>query len=147
MHVARATLTLCALSPLLARRATQCHADGTPCFTEQAMAFQEKILRTSCIGECSIFPPSIFSDAAIANPRMQERERLRMGGAREEAELMMFRAVERVLTATKTDAKAVDILVGKGRKRAGRVPCYSPALCVAATRFVICTNARAASEW
>ncbi|KOO24322.1 3-ketoacyl- synthase 11-like protein [Chrysochromulina tobinii] len=88
-----------------------CHADGTPCFTEQAMAFQEKILRTSCIGECSIFPPSIFSDAAIANPRMQERERLRMGGAREEAELMMFRAVERVLTATKTDAKAVDILV------------------------------------
>ena len=31
------------------------------------MAFQEKILRTSCIGECSIFPPSIFSDAAIAN--------------------------------------------------------------------------------
>ena len=75
------------------------------------MAFQEKILRTSCIGECSIFPPSIFSDAAIANPRMQERERLRMGGAREEAELMMFRAVERVLTATKTDAKAVDILV------------------------------------
>ena len=92
-----------------------CHSDGTPCFTDDgpksSMAFQEKILRTSCISEHSIFPPSIFSDEALADPRTQERQHLQMRGARQEAELMMFRAVEKVLAETKTDSKAVDILV------------------------------------
>jgi 3-ketoacyl-CoA synthase len=43
------------------------HLDGSQCFTERSMDFQEKILRTSCIGEASIFP-HMFSDEANANP-------------------------------------------------------------------------------
>ena len=88
-----------------------CHADGSACFTERSMDFQEKILRTSCIGEASIFPPSIFSDAAIERPQAVEREALSMLGARQEAELMMFRAVEKVLESTRTKPQQVDILV------------------------------------
>ena len=87
------------------------HSDGGKCFNERSMDFQEKILRTSCIGECSIFPPSIFSDEATSAPTEAEREYLSMKGAREEAELMMFRAVEEVLASTRTRPEKVDILI------------------------------------
>merc|ERR1719261_212181 len=73
------------------------HLDGSACFNERSMEFQEKILRTSCIGESSIFPPSIFSENALAEPAKAERDHLCMKGAREEAELMMFKAVEDLL--------------------------------------------------
>jgi len=87
------------------------HLDGSACFSEKAMTFQEKILRTSCIGEQSIFPPSIFSEPALASPVDAERDYLCMRGAREEAELMMFRAVDELLTATRTRAEDIDILI------------------------------------
>ena len=87
------------------------HLDGSACFNERSMEFQEKILRTSCIGESSIFPPSIFSDEAIAEPPKAERDYLCMRGARQEAELMMFKAVEEVLASTKTRPEEIDILV------------------------------------
>ena len=87
------------------------HADGAACFTDKSIDFQEKILRTSEISESSIFPPSIFSEMAITAPERLEREQLCMAGAREEAELMVFRAVEKLLQSTGTDARAIDILV------------------------------------
>ena len=87
------------------------HTDGANCFTERSMEFQEKIIRTSCIGEKSIFPPSIFGEASVASGACAERDFLSMKGAREEAELMMFRAVEDLLIATKTRPEDVDILI------------------------------------
>ena len=35
--------------------------DNKPCFTQQSMEFQEKLIRTSCISGCSIFPDTIFA--------------------------------------------------------------------------------------
>ena len=37
------------------------HPDGSKCFTERSLEFQEKITRTSCISEDSIFPETIFA--------------------------------------------------------------------------------------
>ena len=87
------------------------HTDGSVCFNERSMDFQEKILRTSCIGESSIFPPAIFADESIASGSAAEREYLCMRGARQEAELMMFKAFEELLTATRLRPDDVDILI------------------------------------
>jgi len=87
------------------------HLDGSPCFTDRSMEFQEKILRTSCIGETSIFPPSIFREEVGQDGAEAERVSLSMRGAREEAELMMFNAVEQLLEKTKTRPCDVGILV------------------------------------
>ena len=87
------------------------HLDGQPCFTERSMDFQEKILRTSCIGEGSIFPPSIFRDEVGQDAQNAERDSLCMRGAREEAELMMFNAVQQLLERTGTRPEQVGILV------------------------------------
>ena len=90
---------------------TALHPDGSSCFNAKSMEFQEKIIRTSCIGEMSIFPPAIFSEDSIASGKEAERDYLCMKGAREEAELMMFRAVEELLVSTKTRPEDVDILI------------------------------------
>ena len=37
------------------------HPDGSKCFTDRSLEFQEKITRTSCISEDSIFPETIFA--------------------------------------------------------------------------------------
>jgi len=87
------------------------HLDNTPCFNERSMDFQEKILRTSCIGERSIFPPSIFREEVGQDAVEAEKFSLCMRGAREEAELMMFNAVEQLLEKTGTRAADVDIVV------------------------------------
>jgi 3-ketoacyl-CoA synthase len=87
------------------------HLDGSLCFNEKSMDFQEKILRTSAISDMSIFPPSFFTDEARAGPADAERESLSMRGAREEAQLMMFKAVEELLAETRTKPEQVDILV------------------------------------
>ena len=87
------------------------HLDGSTCFNDKSMTFQEKILRTSCIGESSLFPPSIFRDEVGQDGADAERVSLCMKGAREEAEMMMFNAVEQLLEKTGTRATDVDILV------------------------------------
>uniref|UniRef100_A0A7S2CLW0 3-ketoacyl-CoA synthase n=1 Tax=Haptolina brevifila TaxID=156173 RepID=A0A7S2CLW0_9EUKA len=88
-----------------------CRPDGEKCFTERSMDFQEKRLRSSAIGEKSIFPNSIFCQEALETPSDMEREKLCMKGAREEAEQMMFRAVEEVLASTSTKPSDIGILV------------------------------------
>ena len=88
------------------------HLDDTPCFTEKSMEFQEKILRTSCISETSIFPDSIFAgDKAGLHGKEAERVALNMGGARDEAEAMMCKAVEELLEATGTRPADIGIVI------------------------------------
>ena len=60
----------------------------------------------------SISPSSIFAGEGIGHHgKDAERVALNMGGARDEAELMMCRAVEELLTATGTRAQDIGVLV------------------------------------
>ena len=88
------------------------HLDDQPCFTEKSLAFQEKILRTSCISETSIFPSSIFAGEGVGHHgKDAERVALNMGGARDEAAAMMCKAVEDLLEATGTRPQDVGVLI------------------------------------
>lgn len=87
------------------------HPDGSACFTDRSIEFQEKILRASAVGETSIFPPSIFRERVGQDGAAAERVSLCMRGAREESELMMFRAIEQLLESTGTRPEQVAILV------------------------------------
>jgi len=87
------------------------HLDGGECFTAKSLQFQEKILRTSSISERSLFPPSIFREEVGQDAVLAERDSLCMRGAREEAECMMFNAVEQLLEATHVAPHEVSILV------------------------------------
>jgi len=86
------------------------HLDGKPCFNEKSMDFQEKILRTSGIGESTIFPDSIVGETC-ENRADAEKTTLTMKGAREEAEAMMCRAVEDVLASTGTKPSQIGIVI------------------------------------
>jgi len=81
------------------------------CFTQESMDFQEKILRTSCIGEQSLFPPAIMAAEYNLKAGKKDHTALSMAGAREEASLMMFNAVEQLLEKTGTKAEDVGVLV------------------------------------
>jgi len=87
------------------------HPDGTKCFDEKSLDFQEKILKTSGISEKSIFPPSVFKEVPGQDGINAETHSLTMKGAREETELMVFRAIEDLLEATGTRAKDIGILI------------------------------------
>eukprot|EP00928_Gymnodinium_smaydae_P061601 TRINITY_DN45641_c0_g1_i1.p1 TRINITY_DN45641_c0_g1~~TRINITY_DN45641_c0_g1_i1.p1 ORF type:complete len:626 (+),score=163.01 TRINITY_DN45641_c0_g1_i1:71-1948(+) len=87
------------------------HLDGSACFNEKSLEFQEKILKTSGISETTIFPESIVGGEPGEAGADAERTRLTMAGARTEAEQMMFRAVEDVLQATGTKASDIGILI------------------------------------
>ncbi len=87
------------------------HLDDSECFTQRSLDFQEKILRTSCIGEATIFPPSIFRETVGQDGKDAERVSLCMSGARQESELMMFHAIESVLKSTRTRPEDIGILV------------------------------------
>ena len=77
------------------------HPDGSKCFTERSLEFQEKITRTSCISEDSIFPETIFaSEKAGYWGKDAEKKALNMQGARDEAEAMMCKAVADLLKAS-----------------------------------------------
>lgn len=87
------------------------HTDGSKCFNEKALEFQEKILYSSCISEQALFPESILKEEVGQDGKDAELKSLNMKGAREEAEQMMFNAVEQVLEATKTKPSDVGILI------------------------------------
>ena len=38
------------------------HTDGSACFTKESLDFQERMLRTSCISERSVFPEGVIPD-------------------------------------------------------------------------------------
>lgn len=87
------------------------HLDDSVCFNEKSMDFQEKILRTSCISESSIFPSTIFPEKCGQYGKDAERVALNMAGARDEAALMMCKAVEDLLEATGTSPMDIGVLV------------------------------------
>ena len=88
------------------------HPDGSKCFTERSLEFQEKITRTSCISEDSIFPETIFASEKPGYwGKDAEKKALNMQGARDEAEAMMCKAVEDLLKATGTRAQDIGVLV------------------------------------
>ena len=88
------------------------HPDGSKCFTERSLEFQEKITRTSCISEDSIFPETIFaSEKAGYWGKDAEKKALNMQGARDEAEAMMCKAVADLLKATGTRPEEIGVLV------------------------------------
>jgi 3-ketoacyl-CoA synthase len=87
------------------------HTDGSACFTKESLDFQERMLRTSCISERSVFPEGVIPDTPGKFGAEAERVALCMAGARAEAEQMMFRAVEDVLAATRTPPERIGVLV------------------------------------
>lgn len=82
-----------------------------PCFSEQSIEFQEKIMKTSGISEASIFPPAIFPPTCGQYGKDAERLALNMRGARDEAEAMMCRAVEQLLESTGTAPEDIGIVI------------------------------------
>ncbi|XP_020586105.1 3-ketoacyl-CoA synthase 11-like [Phalaenopsis equestris] len=73
----------------------------TGAFTEESLAFQERVIERSGLGETTYLPESI---ARIpANPCMSE--------ARKEAEAVMFGAIDELLAKTRVKAKDIGILI------------------------------------
>lgn len=70
-------------------------------FTEENLAFQQKILERSGLGQSTYFPEAVLR--VPPNPCMAE--------ARKEAEMVMFGAVDQLLAKTGVKAKDIGILV------------------------------------
>jgi 3-ketoacyl-CoA synthase len=70
-------------------------------FNEEAMDFQNRILAKSALSEDTFFPAGLHKHPPIAN----------MALAREEAELVMFNAVEKLLERTGLHPRQIDVLV------------------------------------
>lgn len=70
-------------------------------FSEENLAFQKKILERSGLGQKTYFPEALLK--VPANPCMAE--------AREEAEMVMFGAIDQLLEKTGVKAKDIGILV------------------------------------
>merc|ERR1712072_912406 len=85
------------------------HSDGSKCFNEKAITFQEKILNASCISDKSLFPEAMRQ--ATLDGKDAELKSLNMQCARTEAEQIVFNAVERVLESTNTKPQDIDILI------------------------------------
>eukprot|EP01032_Pedospumella_encystans_P010248 gene10248-11998_t len=75
------------------------------CFTEESMAFQERMLMQSGCGPATAWPPGI-SRCLQGLPRDSSAE-----AARAESEVVMFDSVRKVLAQTKTNPKDINILV------------------------------------
>ncbi|XP_072973576.1 3-ketoacyl-CoA synthase 20-like [Typha angustifolia] len=70
-------------------------------FTEENLAFQQKILERSGLGQSTYFPEAVLN--VPPNPCMAE--------ARKEAETVMFGAIDELLEKTGVKARDIDILV------------------------------------
>ncbi|XP_076904067.1 3-ketoacyl-CoA synthase 11-like [Bidens hawaiensis] len=77
------------------------HSKKTGMFTEENLAFQKKILERSGLGQKTYFPDAVLRDPP--NPCMAE--------ARKEAEMVMFGAIDDLLSKTGVKAKDIGILV------------------------------------
>lgn len=77
------------------------HSEKTGMFTEENLAFQKKILERSGLGQKTYFPDAVLRDPP--NPCMAE--------ARKEAEMVMFGAIDDLLSKTGVKAKEIGILV------------------------------------
>ena len=71
------------------------------CFSEENLAFQKKILERSGLGQHTYFPEAVLR--VPPNPCMAE--------ARKEAEMVMFGAIDELLSKTGVKAKDIGILV------------------------------------
>jgi len=85
------------------------HTDGSKCFNEKAITFQEKILNASCISDKSLFPEAMRQ--ATLDGKDAELKSLNMQCARTEAENIVFNVVEQVLESTNTKPQDIDILI------------------------------------
>lgn len=95
----------------LAEAAAAVKPDGTKCFNEQAIEFQKKILETSGISEKALLPRSMYKEVPGQDGVDAEKHCLTMKGAREETELMVFKAIEDLLKSTNTRPKEIGILI------------------------------------
>ncbi|XP_042400061.1 3-ketoacyl-CoA synthase 20-like [Zingiber officinale] len=77
------------------------HSMSTGIFTADNLAFQKRILERSGLGQSTYFPEAMHKKAP--KPCMAE--------AREEAEMVMFGAVDELLEKTGVNAKDIDILI------------------------------------
>lgn len=81
-------------------------------FDEESANFQKKLLSRSGIGEKSAFPSSILEHChSIAENGGDERAVCNMHFAREEAELVLFGALDALFLRNNLDPKSIDILV------------------------------------
>lgn len=80
-------------------------------FSEESIAFQEKLLRRNGLGNKTYFPEAIFIADKIAKNNGDKSEVLNMEAARVEAEMVMFDVVERLLESNNLTAKDIDILI------------------------------------
>jgi len=76
------------------------------CFTEDTLAFTQKILERSGTGESTAWPPSMISSRDGLTPAA-----VHVDAAREEAEAVIFPLVKEVLTRTKVEPAQIDILI------------------------------------
>lgn len=112
------------------------------CFTQEALDFQEKILRTSTLTEDTYFPPGIMEPE---NYDLDAKDlgggfNLSMEAARREAELVMGGAVEQLLAKTGTSPKAIDCIIVNCS-----LFCPTPSL-TSIVRCVACASLRAVSR-
>jgi 3-ketoacyl-CoA synthase len=81
------------------------------CFTPESIEFQKRILERASVGDCTYFPEAMFRAKEIgANGGRGDRV-LNMASARREAEMVLFTTVGELLRSTKTNPKAIDILI------------------------------------
>ena len=75
------------------------------CFSEDAILFQERMLKQSGCGPKTAWPPGILQsmDGKIADRSIE--------ASRKESEIVMYDYVRKVLEKTKTNPKDIDILV------------------------------------
>lgn len=71
------------------------------CFSEETLQFQKKVLERSGLGQKVYLPESL----------MQEPPDISMNGARKEAEMVMFGAIDELLVKTGMKAKDIGILI------------------------------------
>lgn len=76
------------------------------CFTDESIAFQEKLMKQSGVGPSTAWPPGITR--CRENGLKSDRS---AAAARAESEVVIYDVVERVLKETNTKPKDVDILV------------------------------------
>ncbi|XP_074582520.1 3-ketoacyl-CoA synthase 20-like [Curcuma longa] len=77
------------------------HSMSTGIFTDDNLAFQKRILERSGLGQSTYFPEAMY----------KRPPKLCMAEAREEAEMVMFGAVDELLEKTGVKPKDIDILI------------------------------------
>lgn len=76
------------------------------CFTEESLAFQERMLAASGVGPSTAWPPGIVRCLNTRGKSDRSAE-----AARKESEVVIFNVVEQVLASTGIQPKNIDILV------------------------------------